>query len=110
MVPQIMQAQQMSIISDFVLFGIEGIGLTETRSSKSRNDEITGELEWQVPNEKNRDSGSELLVGHVEIFHDTLQLGRSQILSVDVVEDVQHTHDWPWKVSHQLDYVWMPPT
>jgi hypothetical protein len=69
--------------------------LTESRTSQSRDDEVTGELERQVPNKEDGDGGRELLGGHIEILHDTLELCRGQILSIDIIEDIEDTHDWP---------------
>jgi len=62
--------------------------LTQSRSGESRDDEVTRQLERQVTDKENGDGGRELLSGHVEIFHDTLEFRRGQVLSINVVEDV----------------------
>lgn len=61
----------------------------ESGSGHLGDDPVTGDLEREVTGEEDRDGRSELLGGHVQVGHDTLQLGHGQVLTVDVVEDVQ---------------------
>ncbi len=50
---------------------------------------LLGIWKRQIPDEEDRNRGSELLGGHVEIVGDALQLRRGQVLAVDVVQDIQ---------------------
>jgi hypothetical protein len=61
----------------------------QSRSGDLGDDPVTGDLEWEITGEEDRDGGSELLSGHVQVGHDALQLGHGQVLTVDVVEDIQ---------------------
>jgi hypothetical protein len=47
------------------------------------------------PTEKDRDGCGELLGIHVEVVHDAVDLGSRKSRSIDVVENVQNTHDRP---------------
>lgn len=53
------------------------------------DEQVGGDLEGQVADEEDGDGCCELLGGHVEVFHDALQFCGSEVLAVDVVENVQ---------------------
>lgn len=92
MEPQIMTAAQMSECVSRGLLEQEG-GLTHSGSGNLGDDHVAGNLKGQIADEKNRDGCSKLLGCHVEIFHDALELGRRQVLAVDIVKNVQDTDD-----------------
>jgi hypothetical protein len=63
------------------------------RPRNLRNDHITGDLEGQIPNEENGNRRCELLGRHVQIICDSLKLGRGEVLSVYIVQDVKDCDD-----------------
>lgn len=65
----------------------------QSRTRELGDEKVARDLERQVSDEENRDGCRELLRRHVQVFHDALQFRCSQVLPVNVIENIQNADD-----------------
>ncbi len=68
----------------------DGYADVHSRPGYHGDQQVGRDLEGEVADEEDGDSGGELLRGHVEVFHDALQFCGGEVLAVDIIQNVQN--------------------